>query len=387
MEVRSLEHLATHEVIEEEGIMIMDNKNECLPKLVDRARNSEQTRGLECLCVNDECVGMVVRVMLGDPDGNHEERLECQHCMRCFRFPRIEWQEESGQEAAIPPDLRHWPEPKEWLFEVVEQSRGGNEEAKNILCEILGNQLKRWTIRKLKVSSQDRACAVQAVIVRVRQRIDQLRKPETFPGWFRRVAMDVSKQYWNPTQRRSKQKRPQPEQIGTKTISVGGQSHLVRIFGPRTAEEPRQNLLVPLTDSIVSNWSQDNRPKHSLQIDVRKALQQLPPRWVRALFLMHVEGFEAAEAGEILGCSEERIYRMVQRAKERLRVLLKPYARNSKDESVPRSYKARQAAILKRTIPADLPPRRCWAVIRLRMASPNSARRSQANGAHARLKS
>jgi len=342
--------------------------------LVDKARQRDDaaaavprpSNGMEYLCASGTCGGVVVRVVLEDSAGEHEQRLQCQHCNRLFEFPWIQWQWESGR-----------------FFEVVEQARNGNEEAKNALCEILGNELKRWIERRLKVKRQDRRDAHQESILRVRQKIEQLRAPENFLGWLRRVAVDVAKQHRTPYLRNSKpEQKRQPKQIGTKTIIVDGKPHVVRIFEPCGPEQPRQPLLEPLSDSIITNWSKGNRPNYPTSIDVWRAMASLPKRWARAMFLMHVEERTAAEAGEILGVSEERVYRLIQKAKDRLRLLLVPYARNGSTESVLRSYKSRQAAAtLKRAIPfSNLPPRRCWVLIQLRMRDISAGAAPRQNG-------
>ena len=86
------------------------------------------------LCGSDACE-MVVRVVLGDPTGEQEQRLQCQHCKRFFQFPCIEWQWESGR-----------------LFEVMEQARQGNQAAKAALLLILETERKPAILRKLSLA-------------------------------------------------------------------------------------------------------------------------------------------------------------------------------------------------------------------------------------------
>src|SRR5437899_3132907 len=90
--------------------------------------------GFEYLCDSNAC-GMVVRVVLGDPTGEQEQRLQCQHCKRFFQFPCIEWQWESGR-----------------LFEVMEQARQGNQAAKAALLLILETERKPAILRKLSLA-------------------------------------------------------------------------------------------------------------------------------------------------------------------------------------------------------------------------------------------
>ncbi len=315
-----------------------------LSDLLEKARTgdekpwSKSSNGVEYLCDSDACSGRVVHVVLGHSAGEHEQWLQCQSCKRLFGYPWIERQWESGLMPDVPAALRPWPQRQEWLFEVVKQARNGNEEAKNALCEILENELKRWIESRLKVRSQDRQDAHQEVILRVRRKIEQLREPGKFFAWLLRVVKDVAKRQRPPCLSRCKpEQEERPKQIGTKTILIDGQQHVVRIFEPSIQQEQaRQPLLEPLSDSIITNWSKDNRPTYPRSIDFRRALSKLPERWALAISLVFTEGYSRTEAAEIMGCSKKVVYRLHKKARKRLQLLLPGYTLGHKARSQPR---------------------------------------------------
>ncbi len=146
------------------------------PDLLDRARQGHDaaaavpgpSNGFGYLCGSD-AFQMVVRVVLGDSAGEHEQRLECQHCQRFFEFPWIESQRESGR-----------------LFEVMEQARQGNQAAKAALLLILETERKPAILRKLSlgdVRCQDRRDADHDVVIRADEKIHQLRMARAYFKW------------------------------------------------------------------------------------------------------------------------------------------------------------------------------------------------------------
>src|SRR5260370_18294269 len=55
-------------------------------------------------------------------------------------------------------------------------------------------------------------------------------------------------------------------------------------------------------------------------------MSKVPPRWAEALRLRHVEEHTAAEVAAIMSCRVERVYKLVQKAKQRMRDLLPGYS-------------------------------------------------------------
>lgn len=305
------------------------------PRTGDEKSWSKSSNGVEYWYDSDACGGRVVRVVLGHSAGEHEQWLQCQSCKRFFGYPWIERQWESGLMPDVPAALRPWPKQQEWLFELVEQARNGDEEALNALCEILGNELKRWIESRLKVRWQDRQDAHQEVILRVRHKVEQLRETGKFFAWLLRIVKEVAKQQWAPClSRRRPEQGERPKQIGEKTIFIDGQQHVVRIFEPSIQQEQaRQPLLEPLSDSIITNWSNDNHPAYPSSIDFRRALSKLPERWALAISLVFTEGYSRTEAAEIMGCSKNRVYRLHKKARKRLHLLLPGYTLGNKARS------------------------------------------------------
>lgn len=52
---------------------------------------------------------------------------------------------------------------------------------------------------------------------------------------------------------------------------------------------------------------------------VEQLLAELPPRWARAVRLVHLDGLLYREAGARLGCSQERVRQMLRQAEARMR--------------------------------------------------------------------
>lgn len=314
--------------------------------------SSECSNAMEYLCASDDCGGRVVRVVLGDSNGGHAQWMQCQTCNRSFGNRWIERQWESGLMPDGPAGLRPWPKQSDYLLEVVKRARDGDEEAKHELCGILANELKRWIERRLNVKWQDRGAAHHDVIQRVRERIGQLQQPEKFLGWLRRVVVEAGKRHSAPYLRPLKRERKeQPKQIGTKTILVDGKAHVVRVFEASKPNPPRQPRLEPLTDSIIMNWSKENRANYPRSVDFRRALKELPERWLLAVILVFEEGYSRAEAAEIMGCSKNRIYKLHKKARKRLQLLLPGYGleRNGKFQSRLKKVSAATGPLVERS--------------------------------------
>jgi hypothetical protein len=87
---------------------------------------------------------------------------------------------------------------REWLFEVVEHARRGNQRAIYALLLILETERKATIIAALisgDVRWQDVADAHHDVVVRVGERIEQLRATRAYFKWESRIINEVCKKY------------------------------------------------------------------------------------------------------------------------------------------------------------------------------------------------
>ena len=98
-------------------------------------------------------------------------------------------------------DASHVPErgcSREWLFEVVEYARRGNERAKSALLLILETERDAIVVARLLSADlkwQDVRDAHHDVVVRVGERIEQLRATRAYFKWESRIINDVCKKY------------------------------------------------------------------------------------------------------------------------------------------------------------------------------------------------
>jgi len=176
--------------------------------------------------------------------------------------------------------------------------------------------------------------AYHDVLQRSGLRIYQLRKAKRFPGWLRRISKEIAKKHWpafiKPANQPEEQKStPQrPKQIGTKRITVDGKIYKVKVFEAYKPQEQvtwRQARLVNLSDITILRMNKSDYLDYPPKIDVWKAVSMLPNRWAKALLFVCVEGRTASEAAERLGCKVQRIHRLVQKGKQRMRELLPEY--------------------------------------------------------------
>jgi DNA-directed RNA polymerase specialized sigma24 family protein len=86
----------------------------------------------------------------------------------------------------------------EWMFEVVENARRGNQRAKDALLLILETERKAIITAKLfkgDVKRQDVRDGRHDVVVRVAERIEQLRATRAYFKWESRIINEVCKKY------------------------------------------------------------------------------------------------------------------------------------------------------------------------------------------------
>jgi len=205
------------------------------------------------------------------------------------------------------------------------------------VCQFTDSNFKNRILRRLQRASVppcQLSDAYHDVLQRSGQRIYQVRHAIRFPGWLRRISQEVARRYRTPYIKPSHQAKSEhhallpPRQIGSKFITVRGEQHEARVFEPcfPPAESPRRQLrLVELSDSAVMKSSMSNRPHYTHKIDAWSAIGRLPSRWANALLLTAVERRTAPQVAEILGCTVPRVYRLVQLAKQRMRVLMPGY--------------------------------------------------------------
>ena len=232
-------------------------------------------------------------------------------------------------------------EERQTVLEVVGSAHKGNEEAKDALCEILEDKLKapiKEALRRKGVACQDWDSGRHDLIVLVRERIEQLRAPENFFAWIFHGLQDVAKRHrprylklfrW---EHEAHEEPKQPDHCGRKWILAAGKLRRVNLFTTYLQKQMdvRQRFFEPLIDPDFADRSHPNHLNYVPRIDVWTAMGLLPERWARAMYLLHIEGYTAEEAGKTLHCSAKRVYRLVQKGKNRLRGLLAAYARPQK---------------------------------------------------------
>lgn len=226
------------------------------------------------------------------------------------------------------------------LVKLRATARKGGQKNFGAVCQFMDSNFKSKIIRglwKASVPQSNLSDGYHDVLQRVGQRLYQLRKAKRFPGWLRRISEEVATKHRTPFVPPSKQAggkhqaKRRPKQIGTKWITVDGKWHPVRVFepAPRLEQPPRRQLrFVEFTDPNLYPKSSFNRPDYIGSIAVRRALSKLPRRWALAIVLVKCVGLSVEEMAQGLGCSRQRAYKILGKAKDRLRGLLAEYARN-----------------------------------------------------------
>jgi RNA polymerase sigma factor (sigma-70 family) len=243
---------------------------------------------------------------------------------------------------------------RQQLSDLLEKAIRGDEQAIFGVCEFIDRHMKQETMNRLShagvVFSVDEA--YQEVLLTLRRKLSQLRVVDAFESWLWRLEMSVAKKYrpryaWDARSIRVEpQASEKPREIGAKTIQVDGKPEIARLFEPLAPQEkpPRRPLFEPLTDVILAKASMSNRPNYPRKIDVWKAVSILPERWALAIQLVYFEGYSRTEAATIMGCRRTRIFKLLQKSKNRLRGLLAAYGRNGKAKPESQSYKVNRRA-------------------------------------------
>jgi hypothetical protein len=89
-------------------------------------------------------------------------------------------------------------EQNQWLSEVVEWARRGNPRAKDALLLILETDRKPlflWTLLNGDVRPSDLSDGHHNVLVRVRERIEQLRATRAYPRWEDRIINEECRKW------------------------------------------------------------------------------------------------------------------------------------------------------------------------------------------------
>jgi RNA polymerase sigma-70 factor (ECF subfamily) len=96
------------------------------------------------------------------------------------------------------------------------------------------------------------------------------------------------------------------------------------------------------TDSLMSNYGQKSNPaknipspedfslKQELRTKLKQAMDDLPPSYRVAFFLVEFEGLLHREAATVLNCSENTISWRLHKARKMLQSKLKPYLERGK---------------------------------------------------------
>jgi RNA polymerase sigma factor (sigma-70 family) len=240
--------------------------------------------------------------------------------------------------------------------------------------------LKAWIRHLLRTSgvrTQDLPDAYNDVLVKAVTKIDQLRHPNAFKAWLRRIVTSVAKKYrvtcqqshpdQDPARRATKfdvsysisprQQAPtRPNQTGTKWITIEGRQYAVRVFEPqlRTEQQIRQRQISERFDDAVSTGNRGSIWPKDISIDLRTAIAKLPKRWALVILLVFFGGYTRTEVASILGCSRSRTYKLLKKGKNRLRELLTEYPRKGNTSGKRNPARRAEATRAERTILAVL---------------------------------
>jgi RNA polymerase sigma factor (sigma-70 family) len=246
------------------------------------------------------------------------------------------------------------------LYELLEKAIRGDEQAISGVCEFIDRHMKQELLNRLSnagaASSLDDA--YQDLLLTVQHKLSQLKVVDAFGSWLRRLEMTVVKKYrpryssYTPTIPVEPTASDQRKQIGARTIQWDGKTEIAGLSEPPARQEqpPRRRLFEPVTDVIIAKASTSNRPNYTRTIDVSNAISELPKRWALAIQLVYFEGYSRTEAANFMDCSKSRIFKLLQKAKNRLRLLLPGYGLNGKAKPETRSFKVSRRSRTKRTV-------------------------------------
>jgi RNA polymerase sigma factor (sigma-70 family) len=234
---------------------------------------------------------------------------------------------------------------QEWkqLEDLVRKAQAGDEESLSAASEIIYVKLKR-TVRALLwgkgPGGQDLFDeAWQDAMLMFVKTYRGIKEVRSLPNW---LARTMQRFIWKQQRTRSRRQKESAQasecvtaphhQIGTKSITIDGRQHEIKVYAPcdpPALPSRRQSLLTPLTDLIIETYAGTSFPDYAQDIDkrrvweeLRKALLTLPQRWALAVELVYFEEKSRSEAAQILGCSRKRVYKLLKMARKRLPALM-----------------------------------------------------------------
>ena len=227
---------------------------------------------------------------------------------------------------------------KEWeqFMEALEKAQSGDKEALNFVCKTIDTKLKLAIMVRLwaaGIPTEEIEDRYQDVLVRIIEKLKQLKEVKAFSKWLKRIERSVAKKH-RPRYQQFSLSVPEvvpttrPRIIGTKTIFIEGKPHVVSVFEPKLSEElnfERQSLCVPLGNSIIESENLSSCPNHERAFDTMKALNALPKLWTLVLSLRFEHGYSCTETAVLLGRSKKTIYRICQKPRRRIRRALSGY--------------------------------------------------------------
>jgi len=183
--------------------------------------------------------------------------------------------------------------------ELVQRARQGDERAFAELVRRHETQARALAASIVgdRAEAEDLA---QDAFVRAHGNLDLLSDPTRFGAWFRRIVFGVSIDWL-------RRFRPQ--------LFRGGGEH------PESNDLPETSSLTP--DGL------DRLAHAELAARVLAAVRQLPDHYRVPLTMYHLEGLSHAKVAEALGVPPGTARSLVSRARQRLRRLLEPYAREA----------------------------------------------------------
>ena len=166
--------------------------------------------------------------------------------------------------------------------DLIERCRAGEKEAQRHLFEQTSERIYRLLLR-MTGSPEDASDLTQETYVKGLQRLEQFDGRSAIASWFYRIAINEALQF----RRR--------QSVGTLKL---------RALAPAVPTETQ-------------------RPETDLRLDMEDALAELSPENRALLLLRYQEQLDYRDIAEVLECAEGTVASRLNRARERLREILR----------------------------------------------------------------
>lgn len=174
------------------------------------------------------------------------------------------------------------------IQELVNESRTGESNAFDEIVRLYQVRAMQIAVRILG-NKHEAAEAVQDGFIKAYTNIRNLRQPERFEAWFFRIITNTAISR-------------------LKTARYQANKGKIENFYYKKVQTPDENQI-----------------NEELQKAIRQAMQKLSKKQARAIALFGIEDLSQDEVAEIMNCSVGAVRWHVNRAREKLKVLLKEY--------------------------------------------------------------